>query len=462
MVNLMFNYIDLLKKETNNTKDIVYRKKKVRNKDICIVYSDSLTSGNSISDFIIKSIDEIKIVTTINLLKTFKNNIYNFKVIESNSYNEMVNYIHSGFTIILVDKEKSFLALETKSSNKRSIGIPTSENALRGSKDSFIEDYQTNIGLIKKRIKNNNLWFKEITVGRYTNTIINIVYINDIADNSLVDKIYDKLRNTDIDSILNSGTVKNILGESNINPLPTIMSTERPDRVCRALMKGKICIIVDNDPYVLILPEVLNDFFKTSEDYYGKSINTSLTRILRFLSFYIALFTPAIYIALITYNQEMLPTEFLVNFAMQRSTVPFPAFFEAFMMMICFELLHESDLRTSGFAGSSLSIVGALILGDAASKAGIVSPIMIIIIALTAIASLPFNEYEIFNGLRWYRILFMIGASSLGIIGVVFTFIYFIINLSTVNSFGTPYLTPFIPTNLRKLKDSIIRINPKR
>ena len=462
MVNLMFKYIELLKKETNNAKDIVYRKKKIKNKDIYIVYSDSLTSGNSISDFIIKSIDEIKIVTTINLLKAFKNNIYNFKIIESNSYEEMVNYIHSGFTIILVDKEKSFLALETKSSNKRSIGIPTSENALRGSKDSFIEDYQTNIGLIKKRIKNNNLWFKEITVGKYTNTIINICYINGIADNSLVNKIYDKLKNTNIDSILNSGTVKNILGESNINPLPTIMSTERPDRVCRALMKGKICIIVDNDPYVLILPEVLNDFFKTSEDYYGKSINTSLTRILRFLSFYIALFTPAIYIALITYNQEMLPTEFLVNFAMQRSTVPFPAFFEAFMMMICFELLHESDLRTSGFAGSSLSIVGALILGDAASKAGIVSPIMIIIIALTAIASLPFNEYEIFNGLRWYRILFMIGASSLGIIGVVFTFIYFVINLSTVNSFGTPYLTPFIPTNLKKLKDSIIRINPKR
>ena len=462
MVNLMFEYINLLKKETNNIKDIVYRKKRIKNKDIYIIYSDSLTSGNSISNFIIKSLDEIKIISTIKLINILKNDIYNFKVIEGTTYEEMVNYISSGFTIILIEKENTFLALETKSSNKRSVGMPTQENALRGSKDAFIEDYQANIGLIKKRIKSNKLWFKEVNVGNYTNTIINIVYINDKANQELVDKIYDKLKNTNIDSVLNSGTVKNIIGESNINPLPTIMSTERPDRVCRALLKGKICIIVDNDPYVLILPEVLNDFFKTSEDYYGKSINTSLTRILRFLSFYIALFTPALYIALITYNQEMLPTEFLVNFAMQRATVPFPAFFEAFMMMICFELLHESDLRTSGFAGSSLSIVGALILGDASVKAGIVSPIMIIIIALTAIASLPFNEYEIYQGLRWYRILFMILASSLGIIGVVFAFIYFVINLVSINSFNTPYLTPFIPTNLKKLKDSIIRINPKR
>ena len=456
------DYIKRLQIETNNLKDIVYRKKKIKGKIVWIIYSDSLTSGSSISDFIIKSLDRLNKVTSINLASKIKEDIYNFKVIEIDNYDDMCTYLHSGFTIILIEKEKKLLALETKSSNKRSIGIPTSEIAIRGSKDAFTEDYQTNIGLIKRRIKSNNLWIKEVNIGKYTNTIINILYINGKADISLVNKIYDRLKNTNIDGVLNGGTIKNIIGESNINPMPTIMSTERPDRVCRSLLRGKIVILVDNDPYLLILPEVLNDFFKTSEDYSGKPINTSLTRILRYLSFYIALFTPAIYIALITYNQEMLPTEFLINFAMQRSTVPFPAFFEAFMMMICFELLHESDIRSSGFAGSSLSIVGALILGEAASKAGIVSPIMIIIIALTAIASLPFNEYEIFNGLRWYRILFMIGASSLGIIGVVFSFIYFIINMISTNSFGMPYLTPFVPTNLTKLKDSIIRINPRR
>ena len=226
--------------------------------------------------------------------------------------------------------------------------------------------------------------------------------------------------------------------------------------------KISIAIIIDNDPYILILPVTLNDFFKTPEDYYSKNINSSLTRILRYLSFYIALFTPALYIALITYNQEMLPTEFLVNFAMQRNTVPFPAFFEAFMMITCFELLRESDIRSSGFVGSSLSIVGALILGEAAVSAGIVSPIMIIVVALTSIASLPFNEYDLVNGLRWYRILFMIGASALGIIGIIFSFIYFIINLVSIDSFEEPYLAPFVPINFKKIKDSFVRINPKR
>ncbi len=459
MVDNMNEYILRLKHETNNQNDIIYRTKKINNKKIHIIFSESLTEGKTISDFIIKSLDNIK---SHNLRKNIMNNIYNFKVKEINDYDKMCEYIQNGFTIIIIENDPIMLALETKTSNnKRSINIPNSENTLRGAKDSFTEDYQTNISLIKKRIKSNHLWIKEYIVGTYTKTKVSILYMNDMIDQNIINILDKKLNNADIKSILNSGTIKSILGESNINPMPTIMTTERPDRVCRALIRGRICITVDGDPYHLILPVTLNDFFKTTEDYFGKNINTTLTRILRYLSFYIALFTPALYIALITYNQEMLPTEFLINFALQRSTVPFPAFFEAFMMLICFELLRESDIRTSGFGGSSLSIVGALILGDAAVKAGIVSPIMIIIIALTAIASLPFNEYDLVNGLRWYRILFMIGASALGIIGIVFAFIYFITNLCLTNSFGTPYLTPFIPTNVKSLKDSIIRINPK-
>ena len=447
-------YIELLKRETNYNKDIIYREKNVRGKKIYIIFSESLTDGSSISEYIIKSLDEIK-----KNKKAIINDIYNFKVIEINTYDEIVEYINNGFTIIL--SKNYILALETKNKSKRSIDIPKGENTIRGAKDAFTEDFQTNIYLIKKRIKNKNLWIKEYKVGNYTKTAVDILYINGKVDNKILKTISEKLENANIDGILNSGAIKSIIGESNINPMPTTITTERPDRVSKELLKGKIAIIVDNDPYVLIVPAFLNDFFKTTEDYSEKNINSSLTRILRYLSFYIALFTPALYIALITYNQEMLPTEFLVNFAMQRSTVPFPAFFEAFMMITCFEILRESDIRSSGFVGSSLSIVGALILGEAAVSAGIVSPIMIIVVALTAISSLPFSEYELVNGLRWYRILFMIGASTLGMIGIVYAFIYFIINLSATNLFGKPYLMPFVPTNFKSLKDSIIRINRK-
>ena len=455
----MFEYIDKLKKDTNNISDIIYRKKKIKNKDVYIIFNEPLTSGDRISDSIFESLYEIDF--NKNIKEEIINNIYNCKITTTNNYDEMCYYLHNGFTIIIIENIPDILVLETRSNDKRGIAIPTSENTLRGPKDSFVEDYQTNMGLIKKRIRDNNLWVKDAVVGTYSKTKISIIYLHGKCDESIVDDIYKKLESANIDSILNSGAIKSIVGESNINPLPTIMSTERPDRVARALIRGKICILVDNDPYVLILPATLNDFFKTTEDYYGKNINTTLTRIIRFISFYIALFTPALYIALITYNQEMLPEDFLVNFAIQRSSVPFPAFFEAFMMLIAFEILRESDLRNSGFAGSSLSIVGALILGEAAVSAGIVSPIMIIVTALTAIASLPFNEYELINGLRWYRIIFMIGASLFGIIGILFTFIYFVINICDTNLYGKSYLTPFIPTNIKRLKDSIVRINPR-
>ena len=218
--------------------------------------------------------------------------------------------------------------------------------------------------------------------------------------------------------------LKNLIEKENKSLFPTIKMTERPDVVAKSLLEGKVVVIVDNSPYALLIPSVLNDFFRTIEDVYGKSLNVSFTRVIKFLSFWIALLTPAVYIALVTYNQEMIPTDLLVNFATQRDGVPFPAFFEAFIMMICFEILRESDLRTPSASGNALSIVGALILGDAAVNAGIVSPIMIIVIAITAISSLPFEEQEVINSLRWYRILFMIGGSLLGMVGVVVASIF--------------------------------------
>ena len=251
--------------------------------------------------------------------------------------------------------------------------------------------------------------------------------------------------------------VKNLIEKETKCLLPTIISTERPDVVSNALLEGKVAIVIDNSPYVLIIPGLFNDYFKTPEDFYAKNINTTFTRILKYIAFFIALLTPGIYIALITYNQEMIPTDLLINFAMQREGVPFPAFFEAFMMMISFEILREADLRVPGVSGNSLSIVGALILGEAAVNAGIVSPIMIIVISITAISSLPFTEPEMTNGLRWYRLLFMIGGSFLGIIGIVVIFIYFITKMASVKSFGKPYLMPFAPASLVGLKDGFVQ-----
>lgn len=456
--------VDKLKKETNNLTDIIYRKKMIAKKDIYVIYNEPLTSSDKISDFIIRSLTNIEnnFVNSKKLIDIIENDISNFKVKRIDTYKDVCFYLHRGFTVILVEGESQGLVLETKANINRSISIPETENTVRGAHDSFVEDYQINLGLIKKRIKTNDLWIDSLNIGRYTQTQVGILSIHGVVKDDLVKKVSDRLKKIDIAGIIDSSMLKNLIEKENKSLFPTIKMTERPDVVAKSLLEGKVVVIVDNSPYALLIPSVLNDFFRTIEDVYGKSLNVSFTRVIKFLSFWIALLTPAVYIALVTYNQEMIPTDLLVNFATQRDGVPFPAFFEAFIMMICFEILRESDLRTPSASGNALSIVGALILGDAAVNAGIVSPIMIIVIAITAISSLPFEEQEVINSLRWYRILFMIGGSLLGMVGVVVVFIFFVAKLASINTFGKPYLLPFSPVDMEGLKNSIIKVPLKK
>ena len=447
-----------LKKDTNKPFDISYRNMIINKNKIEIVYSDSLCKSATISDFIVRSLG-----TIINnkkkkdILFEIENIIDNFKYIKIYTYEDIIYYLNNGFTIIIVDGADYALALETKANLSRSVSIPQTEITLRGSMDCFVEDIQTNIGLIRRRIKSNDLWIDSNTIGKYTKTMLNIIYVNGISKMEYVDLIKKRLKEINIDGITNIGTIKNLIEKENKSLFPTIISTERPDKVSQALLAGKIVIMLDTSPFALIIPISFNDLFLSTEDSYSKSINISMTRIIRYCAFFITLLTPAIYIAITTYNQEMLPTELLTSFARQRATVPFPAFFEAILMLTTFEILRECDLRLPTFTTSALSIVGALVLGEAAVSAGIVSPIMIIIIAITVVSALLFTEPELISAIRWYRLIFMLGASLLGIFGVVCVFIYFITKLVSLDSFGSPYFLPFSPISLSGLKNSFIK-----
>lgn len=455
--------VNKLKNDTNNTDYTTFREKTVCDKKMVIIYIDPLTSSDKISDFIVRSLDRINKIykKKDELGKIIENEIDNFKIKKINTYKDLCYHLNYGFTILLIEGYDYAYALETKRNLARSIGAPQTETALRGAMDSFVEDMHTNIGLIKRRIKDNNLWTESMDVGRHTKTKVSIVYINGICKKELVDNVKEKIKNIDIDGIISSGAIKNLIEKENKSVFPTIFSTERPDKTCRALLEGRIAILVDCSQFALILPIIMNDLFISIEDNFNKSINMTFTRLIRYLAFFIALFTPALYLAMTTYNQEMLPTELLVSFASQRSSVPFPAFFEALLMAFSFEILRECDLRSPTFTTSALSTVGALILGEAAVSAGIVSPIMIIVIAITALSALLFTEPEMINGIRWYRILFMLGASFMGIIGVVITTMYFIIKLCSLHSFGVPYFYPFSPLSINKLKDSIVKFPTK-
>ena len=460
MIDSLDLVIKKLKYETNNNQYLIIRNKKVNNIKTCVIYFEPLVSSIKISEYIIKSLNKINCKNK-DLISNIKNNIYNFKYKEIYTYDEIVDYLNKGFCILLLDGYSTGFALEVKNEPLRSVTTPETDKAIRGSKDAFIEDMQTNVGLIKKRIRNNNLWIDSINLGKYTNTTICVLYVNGIVNKKLLKKIVDRLKNIEIDGIFASGELKNLLENESKSTFPTTLTTERPDTVSKSLLDGKIAILVDNSPYAIVIPAFLNDFFKTSEDDYGKSINTTFTRIIKYIAFWISLLTPAIYISLITYNQEIVPLDLLVSFAGQRYGVPFPVFVEAFILMIFFEILRESDLRAPTFTGSSLSIVGALVLGQSAVSAGIVSPIMLIIVATTAISSLPFSELELINSIRFYRFVFMIGASLMGTIGIVLAFIYFTIELTSLYSYEKPYLIPFVPFYIEGIKNSIIKL-PKK
>ena len=409
------------------------------------------------SNFIYRSLDHIeKIYQEKELLyDVIKNNISNIKIKEINNYQDICKYLNNGFVILLIEDDYS-LALEVKKNLTRSIEKPMTETTIRGAMDSFTENIETNIGLIKRRLKTNKLWNEDMELGKYTKNKISILTIKGLTDSKIKDNIINKLNSLEIDGVTDAGTLKHLIENETKTIFPTSITTERPDKVVSSLLRGKTVIIIDNCPFVLIMPIDINDFFLSQDDKDSNYINNSLTRILRYLAFSITVLTPGIYIALTTFNQEMIPLELLTSFASQRSTVPFPAFFEALLMFVSFEILRESDYRIPNVSNSALSIVGALILGEAAVNAGIVSPIMIIIVAITAISALVIVEPELSNAIKWYRILFMLGGTTIGIFGIFIVFIIFTTNLCSINSYGKSFTMPFTPIN-SDIKNSIIK-----
>lgn len=449
--------INKLKEETNNSSYIVYREKYINNIKIDIIYNEVLTDQDKISNFIYRSLDHIeKIYQEKELLyDVIKNNISNIKIKEINNYQDICKYLNNGFVILLIEDDYS-LALEVKKNLTRSIEKPMTETTIRGAMDSFTENIETNIGLIKRRLKTNKLWNEDMELGKYTKNKISILTIKGLTDSKIKDNIINKLNSLEIDGVTDTGTLKHLIENETKTIFPTSITTERPDKVVSSLLRGKTVIIIDNCPFVLIMPIDINDFFLSQDDKDSNYINNSLTRILRYLAFFITILTPGIYIALTTFNQEMIPLELLTSFASQRSTVPFPAFFEALLMFISFEILRESDYRIPNVSNSALSIVGALILGEAAVNAGIVSPIMIIIVAITAISALVIVEPELSNAIKWYRILFMLGGTTIGIFGIFIVFIIFTTNLCSINSYGKSFTMPFTPID-SDIKNSIIK-----
>lgn len=446
---------EIIKKLYGNSSDLKNRVITLNNKKIGYIFLESLSSDDKISDFLMKSITNLD--TFDNLFDELKNNIYNSNLSVLTDEDDICFYLSSGFTIIFIEGYNKIISIETKAILDRGVNEPTTEAILRGPKDSFTENPQTNIGLIRKRIKDNNLWINEMKLGVRTNTKIDIIYIKDVANTEYVKKIESELKKINIDGIIDSGYIKEFLSKENKCAFPQILSTERPDLVSKSLLEGKIAILVENSPFALILPSFLIDFLHSAEDYYQNPYNITFTRIIRFLSFILTLITPAFYIAVTTWNQEVIPNELLISLSVQKAGVPFPTTLELILMITTFEILKEADIRIPNASGASVSIVGALILGEAAVSAGIVSPIIIIVVAFTSIAGLVYTDVDFINAIRWWRFIFIIFATLLGFTGLIIAFLIFLVKICSIEFLKIPYTVPSTPLFIQALKDSIIK-----
>ncbi len=440
----MKNIINEIKEKIGNSPDFILKEINISREKINLMFFETLCDTKSINDFVLEYLSYLKInkKRITNLFEYVKEFIPSYNVKKITTMDEIIDNLFSGFAIININD--NFFAMEFKKQLDSGINVSENEKTIKGPKDAFTENYQTNIGLIRKRLRTEKLWLEEMKVGTKSNTKVGIMYVNDIVDLKLVEMIRDKINNILIDSIPDSNYIYDFI-KNDKSIFPSVISTERPDLVSYKLLSGKVIIVVENTPYAIILPAFFYEFFHTMDDYYQNNKNAVYVRIVRMFAFFVTIMLPAIYIALITYNHEIIPPGLLINFAIQKEGVPFPTIIEALVLAITFEILRETDIRTPSTLGSALSIVGALVLGDAAVQAGLVSPIMVIVVALTAISEMIFNVTDISNAVKIWRLIFMILASISGMIGVFISIILLIAEICSINSFGVPYFYPTAP-----------------
>lgn len=384
--------------------------------------------------------------------------IHSADVSKGNTIQILERNLLSGAIIFLMDGSKEFLVIQMQSWDFRSVQEPATEDVVYGPRESFNESIKTNASMIRRRLKTTKLKMENVKIGTLSQTEVMVIYLENIADPSVVEEVRSRLKGITIDAIEDSGYILELIEDNPKSVFPQILQTERPDRVVGNILEGKIGILVENSPFALVAPCTFFNLMTSPEDYYGRYMITSFIRCLRYLFLLIALMFPAIYISVTTFHTELLPTNLLYSVATSREQVPFPAFVEALLMEITFEALREAGLRLPKPIGQTVSIVGALVIGEAAVTAGIVSAPLVIVVATTGIASFMFPSYSFSSAIRLLRFMMIFLAGNLGFYGILLGVFFILIHLVQLRSFGVPYLSPIVEFNFNNLKDLFIRV----
>ena len=419
-----------------------------RNYRCFIMYIDGLVDSPSINEFVLESLMSEKHMYSKTFSGTLAEYIYNCllpqnSVKKIHEFKEVFSGINMGDCLLFIDTLDIAFSIDVKKFEQRSISVPENESVIKGPQQGYVENLRTNTSLLRRIINNENLIIENIEVGKISKTRCGVCYMQNIANSDLIAEVKYRLNNLDIDSLLSTGELEQLIEDNEGFGIPQVLSTERPDKCAKYLLQGRVVVLINGNPYALIMPATIQDFLFSPEDTNLRPLFANFLRVIRLLATLITLLLPGVYMAITSFHQELLPTELLFSILSARENVPFPIILELLLMEISFELIREASLRVPSLIGSSIGIVGALILGDAAVNAGIVSPTLIIIVAITGIASFAIPDFSFGFHIRIFRFFFIALGFTAGFLGIGIGLFIYITMLCSLKSFGVPYTTPF-------------------
>ncbi len=425
-----------------------------------LAFIDGMTDRITINDFILRPLlskSKLDTEDSCSLDKIIKGVIETNQTLKVTDPNEVIFEILNGNTCLYVDGCDYYISSETKGYEKRSVTTPQTEGVVRGSQEGFTENLRTNVTLVRKIIRNKDLSTEFLKIGKRNHNQCAVMYIKGLTNPAIVEEVKRRIKGLSTDFIAGSGILEQFIEENPMSIIPTILTTERPDRVAANIIEGRVAIIADGSPFVLVVPVSISSIFQTPEDTNLRWQYGALLRIIRVFAVFIATFTPGLYVALTNFHREMIPTDLLIAIAKARENVPFPTIIEVLLMELSFELIREAGIRIPGIIGNTIGIIGALILGQAAVQANLVSPVLIIIVALTGLGNFAIPDFGMAFAARIIRIGFIILGALLGFYGISLGIVAAVALLSHTKSFGVPFLTFYGP-KVNNSNDLIIRM----
>ncbi len=453
------NNLEYVKEKLKNSFDVKYRPVKTVIGNATVVFIDDLCNVNMISEYVLlplRGFGKIKPKEgSINSVREVIENVLDIGATDiAKDRDDAIMHILSGDPAVIFDDYEEIIFVETKGFPVRGVGTPETESVLKGPREGFNELIVNNVALIRRRIKNPDLKFEAVVVGEKSKTSVAICYIDKIAPVELIDEIKNKVKGLDLRFILDTNYIEDAIKTQN-SFFDTVGYTEKPDEVCAKLLEGRVGVIVDGTPFVITVPYFFLENFQMPDDYYLNKYYTNFNRILRWIAFFIATLVPGLYVAIITYHFSMIPSLFMFRLAVSRAGVPFPTFIEVILMMLAFQFIKEAGLRLPQPIGGAMSIVSALILGDAAVGAGIASRITIIVVALSSLSY--FLIPKLYGALSFWAMILVCFSAAFGIPGFLSGSLLLLIQLAELDSVGYQFLFPIGSISEYRFKDVVLR-----